>query len=143
MKEARCPLIATKEHAMTEERIVRAESPEGNTHTSTTIITDRPDPDSGISSWFVLFVVLLAVLIGIWAFTSMSNSDAAEDQMMDNAAEQLDAAAGAVGDAADQVGDAAGEVRDAASDVGDAAADTVDDAADTVVVETEPAEPAE
>lgn len=128
---------------MTEERIVRAETPEGNTHTSTTIITDKPDPDSGISSWFVLFVVLLAVLIGIWAFTSMNNSDAAADDTMDNAAAQLDAAAGAVGDAASDVGDAAGEVRDAAGDVGQAATETVDDAADTVVVETEPAAPSE
>lgn len=126
---------------MTEERIVRAESPEGHTHTSTTIISDRPDPDSGISSWFVLFVVLLAVLIGIWAFTSMNNSDAAEDELMDDAAAQLNAAAGAMGDAANEVGDAAGEVRDAASDVGNAAADTVDDAAETVIVEPEP-EPA-
>lgn len=127
---------------MSEERIVRTDSPEGHTHTSTTIITDRPDPDSGISAWFVLFVVLLAVLIGIWAFSSMTNQDAVEDELMDDAASQLNAAAGAVGDAANEVGDAAGEVRDAASDVGEAASDTVDDAAAATVEVVEPA-PAE
>jgi hypothetical protein len=127
----RCPVIANKEHAMTEERIVRAETPEGNTHTSTTIITDRPDPDSGISIWFVMFAVLLAVLVAIWAFSSMGSDTPVEDPM-DQAADELNQAAGAVGEAA-------GEVRDAASDVGQAASDTVDDAADATVEAVEPA----
>lgn len=116
---------------MTEERIVQAETPEGNTHTSTTIITDRPDPDSGISIWFVMFAVLLAVLVAIWAFSSMGTDTPAEDPM-DAAAEQLNAAAGAVGDAAEEVGDAAGEVGDAAGDVRDAAGDAAATAADNV-----------
>lgn len=125
---------------MTEERIVQAETPEGNTHTSTTIITDRPDPDSGISIWFVMFAVLLAVLVAIWAFSSMGTDTPAEDPM-DAAAEQLNAAAGAVGDAAEEVGDAAGDVRDAAGDAAATAADnveaTVEDTQDTMSGSTE------
>ncbi|RZA28219.1 MAG: hypothetical protein EOP02_08080 [Proteobacteria bacterium] len=84
---------------MTQERIDNIETPDGNTHTSTTIITDRPK--SGMSGWFVMFVVLAAVLVALWAFTAMGSSEM-------------------VGDAAGQVGTAA---QDAASDVAPAAAE--------------------
>jgi hypothetical protein len=124
---------------MTEERIVRAETPEGNTHTSTTIITDRPDPDSGISVWFVMFAVLLAVLIGIWAFASMNGQEVAPEDPIGQASEQLNAAAGAVGEAAEDVSDAAGDVGEAAEDVGAAAADS----AETMVAPVEEAAPAD
>lgn len=127
---------------MTEERIVRADTPEGHTHTSTTIITDRPDPDSGISVWFVMFAVLLAVLIGIWAFVSMGNTETAETDVLDSAGAELSAAADAVGDAAADVGDAAGDVGAAAGDVRDAAADTANDVADDAAATMESVEPA-
>ncbi len=50
---------------MTEERTDRIEMPSGNTHTTTTIITDEPKR-SGTSGWFLMFVVLLAVVVAIW-----------------------------------------------------------------------------
>ena len=103
---------------MTQERIDSVETPDGNTHTSTTIITDRPK--SGMSGWFVMFVVLAAVLVALWAFTAMGSSEIAKDTAIENAANNVGAAASQVGDAAGQVGTAA---QDAASDVAPAAAE--------------------
>lgn len=88
---------------MTEERITEIESPEGNTRTHTTVITDQPK--SGISGRFVMFVVLLAVFLGIWAFTQMGGAEMAKDNAIADAA-------GNVGEAANQVGNAAEQVAD-------------------------------
>lgn len=88
---------------MTEERITEVESPDGHTHTHTTVITDQPK--SSISGWFVMFLVLLAVLAGIWAFTQMGGAEVAKDNAIADAANN-------VGNAANQVGSAAEEVAD-------------------------------
>ncbi len=86
---------------MTEERITRTETPEGNTHTQTTIIRDSDVPNSGGSrSWLLMIVLLIAVVAGIYVFSQMGGAEAAKDTAIADAAEQ-------VGDAAQQVGDAA------------------------------------
>jgi hypothetical protein len=99
---------------MTEERITRVETPEGDTHTTTTIIHDGEPRRSGGTTWFVLFVVLLAVLVGIWAFTQMGGAEMAEDDAMANAADKVGAAAENVGDAARDAGQAVENAADKA-----------------------------
>jgi hypothetical protein len=99
---------------MTEERITRVETPEGNTHTSTTIVNDGERRGGGMT-WFVLFVVLLAVLVGIWAFTQLGETEMAKDT--------------AVAEAAESVGNAANQVGDAAQDAGQAVENAAENAA--------------
>jgi hypothetical protein len=102
---------------MTEERITQVETPEGNTHTSTTIVTDGEPRRSGSGgTWFVLFVVLLAVLVGIWAFTQMGGAEIQKDNAMTEAANSVGAAADKVGDAAQDAGSAVEEAANNAAD---------------------------
>ena len=101
---------------MTEERITRVETPEGNTHTSTTIVNDgEPRRGGGGMTWFVLFVVLLAVLVGIWAFTQLGETEMAKDTAVAEAADSVGAAAEEVGDAAQQAGEAVEDAADTAT----------------------------
>ncbi len=72
---------------------------------------------SGTNGWFVMFTVLAAVLVGLWAFTQLGGAEMAKDN--------------AVADAAEEVGRAAGEVGDAARDIGDAAQDAADSVSDS------------
>lgn len=88
---------------MTEERITEYETPDGNTHTRTTIITDREK--SGGSGWLVLIVLIIAIVAGIWAFTQFENSEIAKDSAIAEAAESVGTAANQVGDAAQDVAD--------------------------------------
>jgi len=106
---------------MTEERTDHIETPDGNTHTTTTIVTDNPER-SGISAWFVMFVVLLAVGVAIWVFVGSNDSEVAKDNAIAEAADR-------VGDTAEQVGSATADVGEAAGDAGAAATDAAQDAA--------------
>ena len=93
---------------MTEERVTEVHTPDGNTHTThTTVVTDEPRGGGG-SGWVIAIVLILAIIVGIWAFSTMGGSEMAKDD--------------AVADAANNVGDAAQQVGDAAQD---AAADSV------------------
>lgn len=105
---------------MTEQRTDRIETPDGNTHT-TTIVTD--EPRSGVSGWFLMFVVLLAVGVAIWVFVGPSESETAKDNAVTEAANR-------VSDTAEQVGNAAAEAGDAAKDAAQSAASKAQDAAD-------------
>ncbi|MEZ5688650.1 MAG: hypothetical protein R3E21_07700 [Caenibius sp.] len=97
---------------MTEERHTEVETPDGKVHTHTTIIREEPASNSGVSIWFILFVILLSVAGGIWAFTQLGGAEAAKDNAIAEAADS-------VGNAADQVGEAAGEVGAAAQKAAD------------------------
>lgn len=88
---------------MTEERITEIETPDGRTRTHTTVITEKPR--SGISGWFVMFIVLAAVLVALWVFSQMSNAEAVKDNAVAKAANSVGEAAGQVGNAADRVAD--------------------------------------
>lgn len=93
---------------MTEERITETTTPEGNTHTHTTVITDG-QRSGGVGKWIGLIVLLVVAVAAFVVFSQMSDSEVAKDNAVAGAAEQ-------VGDAAKQVGDAAGEVGTAAED---------------------------
>ncbi|WEK47163.1 MAG: hypothetical protein P0Y56_02445 [Candidatus Andeanibacterium colombiense] len=112
---------------MTEQRTDRIETPDGNIHT-TTIVTDEPRR-SGVSGWFLMFVVLLAVVVALWVFMSQNNSEMAKDNAVAEAAGKVDTAAEQVGDAAAKVGDAAGTTAGAAKEVAQDAAGEVQSAA--------------
>jgi uncharacterized protein HemX len=89
---------------MTEERITKVRDPEDNTtHTHTTVVTD--EGRSGGGTWLIALLVLIALIVGIWAFTQMGGSEMAEDAAVTDAAESVGAAAEQVGDAAQEAAD--------------------------------------
>ena len=90
---------------MVDERITEVETPSGNTHTTHTVVTDGEPARGGGSGWLIGLVLLIAVIAAIWFFSGMSNSEAAKDNAVANAATE-------VGDAAQQVGDAAQDAAD-------------------------------
>jgi len=86
---------------MTEERIVETRSPEGTTHTHTTVVTDgRGERSGGGGTVIMLIVAAIVVIAAIWAFSNMGGAEVAKDNAIADAA-------GSVGEAASQVGDAA------------------------------------
>ncbi len=89
---------------MTEERITETRTPEGNTHTHTTVVHDEPRRSGG-SGWVMVLLLLVVLVVGFVIFTQMGNSEMARDTAIADAA-------GQVGDAAQQVGDAAQDVAD-------------------------------
>ena len=63
---------------MAEERITETRSPDGNTHTTTTIVTDRQN--SGDSTkWISLLVLVLLAGAALFMFSQMSDSESAKD----------------------------------------------------------------
>jgi hypothetical protein len=94
---------------MVDERITEVETPSGNTHTTHTVVTDGDTRRSGGSGWVIALVLIVALVAAIWFFSGMSNSEAAKDNAIANAASD-------VGNAAQNVGDAA---QDAANNVTD------------------------
>jgi len=95
---------------MTEERITETRSPDGDTHTHTTVITDgEPAVSGGVGKWALILVVLMLGAIGLYIFSQSTGAEVARDNAIAEAA-------GDVGDAAGQVGDA---VQDAADNLGD------------------------
>ncbi|GGD91873.1 hypothetical protein GCM10011515_09460 [Tsuneonella deserti] len=90
---------------MVEERVTEVETPSGNTHTTHTVVTDDGARRGGGSGWLIALVLIIALIAGIWFFSGMSNSEAAKDNAIANAASD-------VGDAAQQVGNAAQDAAD-------------------------------
>jgi len=93
---------------MAEERITEVHTPEGNTHTHTTVIDDGRSSGGG-AGWLIALVLIVALGIGVYFFTNMSNSQTAKDNAVAEAAKD-------VGNAASEVGDAA---QSAAKKIGD------------------------
>lgn len=91
---------------MVDERITEVRTPAGDTHTTHTVVTDG-DRRGGGSGWVIALVLIVALIAAIWFFSGMSNSEAAKDNAIADAASN-------VGNAAQQVGDAA---QDAANNV--------------------------
>lgn len=89
---------------MTEERTTETRTPESNTHSTTTIVTDRQN-SGGSSKWIGLIALILVAAVAPFVFSQMSDSEAAKDAAVGEAAQS-------VGNAAEQVGDAAEEAID-------------------------------
>jgi len=89
---------------MTEERITETSTPDGNTHTHTTVITDQPNSGGGFK-WFGLLALIVVAAIAVLVFSRMSDSEVAKDNAVAGAAAE-------VGEAANQVGQAAEEAVD-------------------------------
>lgn len=85
---------------MADERTTEVRTPEGATHTHTTVIEEGSR--SGGGTWLIALLILVAIVVGIWAFTQYGGAEANKDNAIANAANQ-------VGDAAQQAGDAAQE----------------------------------
>ena len=84
---------------MAQERVTETRTPEGDTHTHTTIIEDGGRSGGG-AGWLIAVLILIAIVIGVWAFTRYGGSEANKNNAIANAANQ-------VGDAAQKAGDAA------------------------------------
>ena len=88
---------------MVEERVTEVETPSGNTHSHTTVISDRPR--GGGATWLILLVVVVLAAVAVFYLSGMSGSEVAKDNAVANAAEDVGAAAGQVGDAAQDAAD--------------------------------------
>lgn len=93
---------------MVEERVTTVEPAAGQASAPvhTTIITDDRSR-GGSPGWFVGIVILLALIAGIYFFTSMSKTEAAKDNAVANAAGEVGAAANKAGTAIENAGAAA------------------------------------
>ncbi|MCL9982896.1 MAG: hypothetical protein NBV60_07035 [Erythrobacter sp.] len=89
---------------MTEERITETRTPDGNTHTNTTVITDQPRSGGG-AKWVGLTILIVAAAIAILLFSKMNNSEMAKDTAVADAAAEVGAAANQVGNAAEEAVD--------------------------------------
>jgi len=89
---------------MTEERITETRTPEGNTHTHTTVVTDQPS-SGGVFKWFGLLALIIVGAIAVLMFSRMSDSEVARDTAVSDAAAKVGEAAGQVGDAAEEAVD--------------------------------------
>jgi len=92
---------------MTEERILQTRSPDGQTNTHTTIVTDGEPRRSGGGLMMILLVVAILAIAAVWALTNMGGAEIAKDNAIADAAGEVGAAAGEVGEAAQ---DAAGAI---------------------------------
>src|SRR5690606_18208126 len=71
---AQCTVEPRKQAArfiMTEERTTTYETPDGGSHTTTTIVTDAPSRSRGAGMWLVAIVLLVAVIGGLYVFSEL------------------------------------------------------------------------
>ena len=92
---------------MTEERITRTETLDGNTHTTTTIVRDNERSGGGGKGWVMLALLAVVAIAAVLIFSQMSGAEVAKDNAVADAAGEVGEAAGQVGDTAQ---DAAGEL---------------------------------
>ena len=67
-----------------------------------TVIVETPSRGSG-AGWIIALVMIVALVVGVVFFTQVSNSEAAKDNAVANAAQDVGQAARSVGDAANDV----------------------------------------
>ena len=89
---------------MAEERVTQVEAPEGATSTHTTVISDAPRSGSG-PLWIIVLLVVVLAAVAVFYLSGMSNSEAAKDNAVAEAAQDVGNAAGQVGDAAQDAAD--------------------------------------
>ena len=64
---------------MAEERITETRTPDGNTHTTHTVVTDEPRRSGG-SGWLMALVLLVVAVVAVVLFTQMGGSEVAKDE---------------------------------------------------------------
>jgi hypothetical protein len=84
---------------MVEERITQVETPSGDTHTHTTVVSDTPRSGGG-ATWLIVLLLVVVAAIAVFYLSGTSGSEVAKDNAVAQAADD-------VGNAAQQVGDAA------------------------------------
>lgn len=67
-----------------------------------TVIVETPRRGGG-AGWIIALVMIVALIVGVVFFTQISNSEAAKDNAVANAAQDVGQAAQNVGDAAQDV----------------------------------------
>jgi uncharacterized protein HemX len=77
---------------MAEERITEVQSPTGNTHTHTTVVTDG-ERSGGGGIFLIALLIILALVVGVWAFSKYGGAEANKDNAVANAANQVGDAA--------------------------------------------------
>ena len=87
---------------MTEERITRVDTPEGNTHVRTEVIRDAEPRRSGGLGVMLLVVLVIALLVGGFVLMQGQNAEIAKDNAVADAAGSVGNAAESIGNAADQ-----------------------------------------
>lgn len=93
----------------TEERRTETHA-DGSTHTTTVIERDRVEPRrSGGSGILIVAILLIALVIGGYFIMQMSNSNAAKNDAVSEAASDVGAAAENVGNAAKDAADNLGQ----------------------------------
>jgi hypothetical protein len=92
--------------AMVEERITEVETPSGNTHTHTTVVSDAARSGGG-AMWLIVLLLIVVAAVAFWFLSGMSQSEIAENNAVTEAAGEVGEAANEVGEAAQQAGDAA------------------------------------
>ena len=90
---------------MTEERITQIETPSGDTHTHTTVVTDAPRSGGGGATWLIVLLLVVIAAVAVFYLSGMSGSEAAKDNAVAEAAGDVGAAAQQVGDAAQDAAD--------------------------------------
>lgn len=93
---------------MTEERTTETRTPEGNTHTHTTVVTDQPRSGGG-TKWIGLLALIAIAVVAFLVFSRMSDAEVAKDNAVADAAAQVGDAAGQVGNAAEEAVDKVAE----------------------------------
>jgi len=89
---------------MVEERITQIETPSGDTHTHTTVVSDSPRSGGG-AMWLIVLLLVVVAAVAVFYLSGMSGSEVAKDNAVAEAA-------GDVGNAAQKVGDAAQDAAD-------------------------------
>ena len=87
---------------MADERITTYETPE--THHTTTVVHEG-SRGSGGAVWMFGIVLLIAVLAAVYFLSTRSDSEAAKNNAVANAAQQVGTAATKVGNAAEEAAD--------------------------------------
>ena len=90
---------------MAEERITEVETPSGGSHTHTTVVSE-PRSGGGGAMWVIVLLLIIAGAIAVFYLSGLGRSEAAKDDAIAGAAED-------VGNAAEQVGAAAQDAADA------------------------------
>ena len=70
---------------MAEERITEVETPSGNTHTHTTVVSDG-ERSGGGATWIIVLLLIVVAAGALYFFSGMAGSEANKDNAIANAA---------------------------------------------------------